>query len=105
MRIDRDRRHGEGGGNGRWLLTGSQQFQLMANVSESLAGRIALLELPPFSLLEASEEQRGGLQDIVWNGATDQGEKAPSGIYFMRAKAATSFALPHMKPMRQPGML
>ncbi len=69
IRIDRDRRRGENQGNGRWLLTGSQQFQLMANVSESLAGRIALLELPPFSLLEASEEHRGGLPDIVWNGA------------------------------------
>ncbi len=69
LRIDRDRRGGENRGNGRWLLTGSQQFQLMANVSESLAGRIALLELPPFSLLEASEERRGGLRQIIWNGA------------------------------------
>ena len=47
IRIDQDRQR-----QGRWLLTGSQQFQLMANVSESLAGRIALLELLPFSLLE-----------------------------------------------------
>lgn len=37
---------------GGWLLTGSQQFALMKNVSESLAGRIALLELLPFSGLE-----------------------------------------------------
>ena len=69
IRIDRDRRGSESQANGRWLLTGSQQFRLMANVSESLAGRIALLELPPFSLLEASAQQRGGLQDVIWNGA------------------------------------
>ena len=37
---------------GRWLLTGSQQFGLMRDVSESLAGRVAILELPPFSQVE-----------------------------------------------------
>ena len=30
---------------GKWLLTGSQQFDLMAEVSESLAGRISVLHL------------------------------------------------------------
>ena len=47
IRIDRNRNK-----NGRWILTGSQQFHLMKNISESLAGRIAILELLPFSLLE-----------------------------------------------------
>src|SRR3972149_10393493 len=47
MRIDRRRRK-----TGKWLLTGSQQFHLMKNISESLAGRVALLELLPFSVLE-----------------------------------------------------
>lgn len=42
--IDRDR-----GKNGRFLLTGSQMFPLMAGLSESLAGRIALFELLGFS--------------------------------------------------------
>lgn len=64
IRIDRDRQT-----NGRWLLTGSQQFQLMANVSESLAGRIALLELLPFSLLETAEVRPLQLAPTVWNGA------------------------------------
>lgn len=64
IRIDQDRRR-----NGRWLLTGSQQFQLMANVSESLAGRIALLELLPFSLLETREVRSADLADVVWNGS------------------------------------
>ncbi|MBI5409281.1 MAG: AAA family ATPase, partial [Nitrospirae bacterium] len=44
MRIDKERRK-----SGKWLLTGSQQFQLMKDVTESLAGRIAIIELLPFS--------------------------------------------------------
>jgi predicted AAA+ superfamily ATPase len=37
---------------GRWLLTGSQQFALMQQLGESLAGRVAILELLPFSAVE-----------------------------------------------------
>lgn len=37
---------------GRWLLTGSQQFGLMQHIGESLAGRVAILELLPFSAPE-----------------------------------------------------
>jgi predicted AAA+ superfamily ATPase len=37
---------------GNWILTGSQQFPLMRNVSESLAGRVAVLTLYPFSQSE-----------------------------------------------------
>lgn len=50
---------------GRWLLTGSQQFGLMRDVSESLAGRVAILELPPFSCLELP---RPVLGETLWNG-------------------------------------
>jgi len=64
IRIDRDRQH-----NGRWLLTGSQQFHLMANVSESLAGRIALLDLLPFSLLETGGFRSSDLLAVIWNGS------------------------------------
>ena len=49
MRIDRRR-----AAKGRFVLSGSQQFVLMKNLGETLAGRIGLLELPPFSLREAS---------------------------------------------------
>ena len=38
--------------SGQWLLTGSQQFALMKNVTESLAGRAAILNLLPLSLAE-----------------------------------------------------
>jgi uncharacterized protein len=37
---------------GRFILTGSQQFPLMSKVSDSLAGRIAILELFPLSVQE-----------------------------------------------------
>jgi len=40
---------------GRFILTGSAQFNLMKNVSESLAGRIGLLTLLPFSRYEISD--------------------------------------------------
>lgn len=38
--------------NGQFLLSGSQAFQLMQSVSESLAGRIVILKLQGFSLRE-----------------------------------------------------
>lgn len=44
--IDRDRRAG------RFILTGSQDFSLMRGVTESLAGRCAVLSLPSLSLDE-----------------------------------------------------
>lgn len=37
---------------GRYVFTGSQQFGLIKNLSDSLAGRIALLELLPLSIAE-----------------------------------------------------
>jgi predicted AAA+ superfamily ATPase len=37
---------------GRFILTGSQQFELMTRVTQSLAGRTAVLRLLPFTLAE-----------------------------------------------------
>lgn len=42
----------QGRGNGRFVLTGSASPALMRQVSESLAGRIGLLELTPFRAAE-----------------------------------------------------
>jgi len=39
--------------DGDFLMTGSQAFVFMKNVSESLAGRVGILELQGFSLREA----------------------------------------------------
>jgi len=63
IRIDRERR-----ANGRWVLTGSQQFGLMARITESLAGRVAILELLPLSLLELPEAERLDLAQEIWLG-------------------------------------
>ncbi len=49
--IDADRRPG------RFVLTGSQNFGLMQGVTESLAGRCAVLVLPTLSLAELSEAE------------------------------------------------
>jgi predicted AAA+ superfamily ATPase len=48
--IDKERR------NGMFWLTDSQQFHLIKNVSESLAGRVAILNLLGFSLAEESDQ-------------------------------------------------
>lgn len=44
------------GGKGLFWLTGSQPFHLMQNVSESLAGRVAVMHLQGLSLAEAQGE-------------------------------------------------
>ena len=46
-RIDRDPRK-----MGQWLFTGSQEAPLMQGVTESMAGRAAIMQLLPFSLTE-----------------------------------------------------
>ena len=43
---------------GRFILTGSQQFGLLAGVTQTLAGRVALVELMPFTLDELTAVQR-----------------------------------------------
>ncbi len=40
---------------GRFILTGSQQFELMTQVTQSLAGRTAVLRLLPFTLAEVRQ--------------------------------------------------
>jgi predicted AAA+ superfamily ATPase len=54
---------------GRWILTGSQHFELMHSVRETLAGRIAILELYPFSLLELPvSPDTADLHEVIWKG-------------------------------------
>jgi len=51
---------------GRWVLTGSQQFHLMKNISESLAGRVVLFDLAPFCSKEI--DPPSGLDNLLWTG-------------------------------------
>lgn len=37
---------------GAWILTGSQQFGLLSGITQSLAGRVGMLQLLPFALSE-----------------------------------------------------
>ena len=65
--IDRGRR--KGFRTGRFLLLGSASMDLLKQTGESLAGRIAYVELPPLGVLEVGEEDneklwvRGGFPD------------------------------------------
>lgn len=58
--IDKGRRQGKK--TGRFLLLGSASMDLLRQSGESLAGRIAYLELQPFNLLEVGVEHR----DTLW---------------------------------------
>src|SRR3989338_2740294 len=59
-RIDEDRK------SGQWLLTGSQNFALMHGVSQSLAGRAAVLTLMPLSLPEMADRAAAALDPAAW---------------------------------------
>lgn len=52
---------------GQWFLTGSQETPLMQGVTESMAGRAAVLQLLPFSMLETRKVTllAGGYPEVV----------------------------------------
>ena len=52
---------------GQWLFTGSQEAPLMQGISESMAGRAAILQLLPFSLAESSKVNllHGGFPEVL----------------------------------------
>jgi predicted AAA+ superfamily ATPase len=82
--IDRHRRE-----NGRYLLTGSQKFQLMQGVSESLAGRVSIVELHSLSLREietfvGEPIDRKELIEWMWRGGYPElvAESLPPGRFY-----------------------
>lgn len=56
---------------GQYLLTGSQQWQVLKNLSESLAGRAAFLDLQGFSLGELTGQESGWLERWLKAGTGD----------------------------------
>jgi len=54
--------------NGLFVLTGSQQFPLMKGISQSLAGRTAILKLLPFSIEEVASFGRFEIDDLLFRG-------------------------------------
>jgi len=61
-RADREPRR-----TGRWILTGSQESGLMQNITESMAGRAAVLHLLPLSAAESPKVTllRGGYPEVI----------------------------------------
>lgn len=75
---------------GKFILTGSQHFALMQGVSESLAGRIAILELENLNLTEISQVQKNTdklttLKKIITRGQFPEmwrNKKMPTSIFY-----------------------
>jgi len=57
----------EPGRMGQWLFTGSQEAPLMRGITESMAGRAAILQLLPFSLAEIAKVNllHGGFPEVL----------------------------------------
>lgn len=55
---------------GMFVLTGSQQFGLLSGISQSLAGRVGLVQLLPFSISELKAARRlpGVLDELLFRG-------------------------------------
>ncbi len=63
-RVDLDRRPG------RYLLTGSANVLTLKSVSESLAGRVSVFQLDPFSWRELAHASPGPALGVLWRART-----------------------------------
>jgi len=61
--VDKDRMN-----YGKWMLTGSQRFELMEGISESLAGRISIINLETLSANELRSSKLKNIEDHLWKG-------------------------------------
>jgi predicted AAA+ superfamily ATPase len=73
-KIDQKRRPGQ------WLFTGSQNFVLMHGISQSLAGRAAVLSLLPFSFSERIEQGERTQEMVDWLKGLNLHQKCESKI-------------------------
>ncbi|MCK5912829.1 MAG: ATP-binding protein [Desulfuromusa sp.] len=69
--IDQDRK-----ASGRFLLTGSSSPEIVNGLSESLAGRIATIELWPFKMVEFYEKPLPNIYNLLIANDTDLGQLA-----------------------------
>ncbi len=53
---------------GKFILTGSQQFEIFNNISQSLAGRTAIVKLLPFTMAEAYPKKLPRLEELLYRG-------------------------------------
>ena len=63
---------------GRFLLSGSRNFLLMQSISQSLAGRVRLTSLLPFSLAELTRRGAPAMDELLTGGSRDP---APAGAW------------------------
>lgn len=70
------RRADDSGSPGQFILSGSQQFHLIQNLQESLAGRVLLMDLLPMTQQERCGQGLDGhwLQDLLQNGRLEKKE-------------------------------
>jgi len=63
-RVDEERRQG------LFILTGSQQFDLLSSITQTLAGRVALVPLLPFTLgeVESAGQAPASLEELLFKG-------------------------------------
>lgn len=52
----------------RYVLSGSSDFLLMQNISQSLAGRVAVMRLLPLSLTELGDDANIKTHELMWRG-------------------------------------
>lgn len=81
---------------GQFLLTGSQQWQVMSTLAESLAGRVAFLDLAGLSLSELSSEQvqpAASLWLSRWIAAQESGQQQDF-VAWSRSAARFAGSLP-----------
>jgi len=71
-------------GKGQFILTGSQQFNLMAGISQSLAGRTIILKLLPFTWDELSAFGSPSTDDWLLRGGYPAvyAENLPTRLFF-----------------------
>ena len=67
--IDADRKN-----KGRFIVTGSSSPEIIKGISESLAGRIATLEMSPFKQTELFNEKLAGCYSLITGGIKDINE-------------------------------
>ena len=74
--VDREKK------NGMFWLTGSQKFHLMKGVTESLAGRVAIVDLLGFSQaeIEGREKNKPFIPDSKWLSSASKNIKKPKQL-------------------------
>lgn len=98
-KIDADR-----DAKGRYLLTGSQNLLLLEKVTESLAGRAAMLSLMPLSRREAEGRPR---RPLIWERRDDDDAEEEPNLAFGELWTALlrgNFPELHRDPDRDPGL-